>query len=208
MRRLTDRQRAILDWIVGFAQEHGMPPTLREIGRQFGISSPGVLGHLRALERKGHLKRGNLGARSIEIPSMNRRAGGDSVRIPKVGRIAAGLPLLAVENIEGSVTVDRSMAPSRAAQYFALEVTGDSMIGDGIHEGDTVIVRKQETAQDGDVVVALVGDEGTLKRFYREKRGIRLQPSNPRMKPIYARDVTIQGVAEGVIRKLTRHRLS
>ena len=208
MKGLTDRQRAILDWIVDFTQEHGMPPTLREIGREFGISSPGVLGHLRALERKGYLKRGSLGARSLEITFMNRQVGGDSVRIPKVGRVAAGLPVLAVENIEGSVTVDRSMAPSRSAQYFALQVTGDSMIGDGIYEGDTVIVRKQETAQDGDVIVALIGDEGTLKRFFRQKRRIRLQPSNPRMKPIYTRDVVIQGVVEGVIRKLTRHRLS
>ena len=202
MKALTDRQKAVLDWIVGFVREHGMPPTLREIGGAFGISSPGVLGHLRALERKGYLKRGNLGARSLEVVCASDGDAGGSVRLPVVGRIAAGTPLLAVENIEGSISVDRRMLGRGRADWFALKVKGDSMVEDGIRDGDVVVVRKQETARDGDVVVALMEDEATLKRFYREKRRIRLQPANSEMEPIYVKDVTIQGIVKGVIRTL------
>jgi repressor LexA len=114
------------------------------------------------------------------------------------------MPLLAIENLEGTVRVDRQMLGRGNDEHFALRVTGDSMIEDGILDGDTVIVRKQETARDGDIVVALVEDgyEATLKRFYRQRRRIRLQPSNSAMKPIYVRDVVIQGVVKGVIRTL------
>ncbi len=204
MKGLTDRQRAVLDWIVEFMREHRLPPTLREIGRAFGISSPGVLGHLRALERKGYVRRGKLGARSLEVTCLPGQGADDSVELPRLGRIAAGVPLLAIENLEGTVRVDRQMLGRGNDEHFALRVTGHSMIEDGILDGDTVIVRKQETARDGDIVVALVEDgyEATLKRFYRQKRRIRLQPSNSAMKPIYVRDVVIQGVVKGVIRTL------
>jgi repressor LexA len=200
---LTERQRAVLDWVVGFVRKHRLPPTLREIGRAFRISSPGVLGHLRALERKGYLKRGKLGARSLEITALPGQSGDDSVELPKLGRIAAGVPLMAIENLEGTIRVDRRMVGRGGDQHFAVRVAGDSMVDAGIFDGDTVILRKQETARDGDIVVALVdGEEATLKRFYREKRRIRLQPANSAMKPIYSRDVTVQGVARGVIRTL------
>ena len=203
MKGLTDRQRAVLDWVMGFVRKHGLPPTLREIGRAFRISSPGVLGHLRALERKGYVKRGKLGARSLEITGMPARSTDDSVELPVVGRIAAGVPLLAVENLEGTFWVDRRMLGRGGGEHFALRVTGDSMIEDRIFDGDTVIVRKQETANDGDIVVALVDDgEATLKRIYREKRRIRLQPANSAMKPIYVRNVVVQGVVKGVFRAL------
>ncbi|MHC5057295.1 MAG: transcriptional repressor LexA, partial [Planctomycetota bacterium] len=152
MRELTTRQRAVLDWVVGFVQKHGLPPTLREIGKAFRISSPGVLGHLRALERKGYVKRGKLGARSLEIAGMPARPADNTVELPVVGRIAAGVPLLAVENREGTFRVDRKMLGRGSGEHFALRVTGDSMIEDGIFDGDTVVVRKQETANDGDNV--------------------------------------------------------
>ncbi len=203
MRELTARQKAILDWVVGFVRQHGLPPTLREIGKAFKISSPGVLGHLRALERKGYVKRGKLGARSLEITGMPARPTDDSVELPVVGRIAAGVPLLAVENREGTVWVDRRMLGRGSGEHFALRVTGDSMIEDGIFDGDTVVIRKQETADDGDIVVALLDDgEATLKRIYREERRIRLQPANSAMKPIYVRNVVVQGVVKGVFRAL------
>lgn len=205
MKGLTGRQREILDWIVGFIGENGMPPTVREIARQFGIDPAVAFRHLRALERKGHVRRGKLGARSLEVACTRGQESADSFRLPLAGRVEAGMPVLAVENIEGSVTVDRSMVGRDAAQYFALRVRGDSMIEAGIHDGDIAVVRQQETAEDGQVVVALAGgEEGTLKRFYldRKKRRVRLQPENSRMRPIYAKDVTIQGVVKGVIRKL------
>lgn len=205
MKGLTDRQREILDWIVAFIGENGMPPTVREIAREFGIDPAVAFRHLRALERKGYVRRGKLGARSLEVACMRGEESTDSVRLPLAGRVEAGTPVLAVENIEGSVTVDRSMVGRDAAQYFALRVKGDSMIEAGIYDGDVAVVRKQETAEDGQIVVALTGDdEGTLKRFYldRKKRRVRLQPANSGMKPVYAKDVTIQGVVKGVIRKL------
>lgn len=205
MKGLTRRQREILEWIRGFIREHGMPPTVREIGDAFGISSAGVFGHLEALQRKGYVRRGKMGARSLEVACMSEQEGtGESLRLPLVGRVAAGTPVLAVENLEGWVTVGRDMVRPDGSQYFALRVTGDSMEDAGIFEGDCVIVRKQETAEDGDVVVALLDDgEATLKCFYleRKKRRVRLQPANPRWKPIYARDVAIQGVVKGLVRK-------
>lgn len=203
MKQLTDRQREILDWIVGFAREHGMPPTVREIGAEFGISPAGVFGHLKALERKGRLRRGELGARSLEIIGMPASGRGESAAIPVVGRIAAGAPLLAMENVEDSLAVDRSMLRPRGGQFFALRVKGDSMVEAGILDGDIVIVHKRRTAGDGDIVVALIGEEATVKRFYRERGRVRLELASSRMKPIRVKDVTIQGVVKGLVRKLT-----
>jgi len=202
MKELTERQRDILDWIVGFAREHGMPPTVREIGAEFGISPAGVFGHLKALERKGRLRRGELGARSLEIVGMPASGRGESAAIPVVGRIAAGAPLLAVENVEGSLAVDPSMLRPRGGQFFALRVKGDSMVEAGILDGDIVIVHKRRTAADGDIVVALIGEEATVKRFYRERRRVRLEPANSRMKPIFVKDVVVQGVVKGLVRRL------
>ena len=198
MKDLTKRQKAILDWIADFMRENGMPPTVREIGREFGISSAGVFGHLRALERKGHLRRGKLGARSLELTRM---PAGDAAQIPLIGRIAAGLPVFTIENFEGTLTVDRRLLRG-GGTFFALRVRGESMIEAGILDGDVAIVRRQPTAQNSEIVVALIDNEVTLKRFYREGGPIRLEPANARMKPIYPRDLQIQGVVKGLVREL------
>jgi repressor LexA len=203
MKALTDRQQQIIDWVAAFTNEHRMPPTVREIGRAFGISSAGVHDHLKALERKSCLRRGTLGARSLELTGMpTRESSADVVQLPLVGRIAAGMPVLAEENLSGTVAVERSMLGRGSARHFALRVKGDSMIEAGILDGDIVIMRQQETAENGEIVAALVDeDDGTLKRFYREKGRIRLQPENSSMKPIYSREVAIQGVVKALVRR-------
>jgi repressor LexA len=202
MDTLTKRQRTVFGWIQRFIRDNGLPPTVREIGDAFGISPAGAHGHLRALERKGRLRRGKLGARSLELSGAMPVSGTNALRIPIVGRIAAGVPLLAVENIEGYVTIGRDMLRSSTGELFALCVTGDSMIDAGILDGDHVVCRKQAFARDGQIVVALLDDEATLKRFFHQGHGYRLQPENKKMKPIYVDDVTIQGVVKGLVRSV------
>jgi repressor LexA len=199
---LTARQREILQFIGEFVRANGMPPTVREIGAEFGISSAGVFGHLKALERKGYLKRGGMGARSLTLTTGDCSPPANARQVPMVGRIVAGTPVLAVENSDGTVAVDESMLGRGDGEHYALRVKGDSMVDDGIFDGDTVIVEKAETARNGQIVVALVDDEATLKRFYREKGRFRLQPANSRMEPIYTDRVLIQGIVRGVMRKL------
>jgi len=194
MHGLTERQRQVQRIIYEIYQETGRPPTVREIGQRLGLkSSCTVQRHLDALERKGYIKRTPTKARSIEIirsedPRMVRRP---SVSVPLVGTVAAGKPLLAEENIEELHALPTSLIGDE--ETFMLRVKGDSMIGDGLFEGDLVVVRRQSTAENGDVVVALLDDEATIKRFYREDGRIRLQPSNPSMQPIYVSDVAIIG---------------
>ena len=202
MRDLTDKQKAILEWIIVFTRENHMPPTVREIAREFSISSAGVFGHLKALQNKGHIERGALGARSLRIKQFQMHENRFAEEIPVVGRIAAGTPLFAVENVDGFIAVDPGLLRGQGGKFFALQVKGDSMIDAGILEGDHVIVHQQKTADNGDIVVALLGDDATLKRFYHEGKRVRLQPENKRLKPIYATDVLIQGVVRGVIRKM------
>ena len=200
--KLTQTQRETLDWIKAFIVENGMPPTVREIGRAFGIKSSSVFQRLQTLEKKGFLKRGPLGARSLEITDPRASGFCTCSSIPLVGRIAAGAPILAVENIEGRIAVDSRLA---RGQMFALRVVGDSMIEDGILDGDYVIVRQQPTAEEGEIIVALVEEEATVKRFYREEgRRIRLQPANEAMAPIILPEdeVVIQGKVVAVERVL------
>jgi repressor LexA len=198
---LTDRQRETLDWMKGYIREHGMPPTVREIGRAFGIKSSSVFDLLTALERKGHLIRKNRNPRSLVVAGMERPSA-RAADVPIVGRIAAGGPIEAIEDVRGSVTVGADAI--RGGTAYALKVAGESMVEAGILDGDYVIVRKQETADDGDVVVALIGSDATLKRFFREKDGVRLEPANPGMAPIHVRsgEFTIQGKVVGVQRFL------
>lgn len=213
--QLTDRQREVLDYITRSISERGFPPTLREIGQAFGIrSTNGVNDHLRALEKKGYLQREDLKSRAIRPVDMPARRPAraatppaDVVRVPLVGRVAAGLPLLAVENTEDSVHVDRFFI-GQTREVFALRVKGDSMIEDGIYDGDFIFVRKQLQANRGDTVVAMVGDEATVKRYYPEGDTIRLQPANSAMKPILIKkrefkSVNLIGVVIGVYRKLS-----
>jgi repressor LexA len=212
---LTDRQREILDFISRSIQERGYPPTLREIGLHFGIrSTNGVNDHLRALEKKGHLQREDLKSRALRpVTGATARAraadkhAADVAEVPLVGRVAAGLPLLAVENIQDTVHVDRFFI-GQTREVFALRVKGDSMIEDGIHDGDFIFVRKQLQANRGDTVVAMIGDEATVKRYYPEGDTIRFQPANAAMQPILVKkrdfkSVNLIGVVIGVYRKMT-----
>lgn len=214
---LTDRQQEILDFISQSISERGYPPTLREIGTHFGIrSTNGVNDHLRALEKKGHLQREDLKSRALRpvAAAGQGRAGGrerddtraDIVEIPLVGRVAAGVPLLAVENVQDTVQVDRFFI-GQTREVFALRVKGDSMIEDGIFDGDFIFVRKQLQANRGDTVVAMINDEATVKRYYPEGDSIRFQPANASMQPIYVKkrefkSVNIIGVVIGVYRKM------
>jgi repressor LexA len=181
-RPLTERQQAILDFIVATIRTRGFPPTLREIGRDFNIrSTKGVNDHLEALERKGKIRRQKDLSRAIEVVDMQVQ-GEHAVSVPVVGRIAAGAPLLATENVEANLVVDESL--THGESNFLLRVQGDSMVKAHICDGDLVLVRPQDTAEPGEIVAALVDDEATVKRFYRDGDGVRLVPENDSMRAI------------------------
>lgn len=199
---LTRRQKEIFEFIKGMIDNKGFPPTIREIGERFRIASTnGVRDLLKALERKGFIRREPLLSRGIEIV---RPAKTNFVAVPLVGRIAAGQPILAVENIENYIAIDKSFLPS--GEIFSLKVVGDSMIEAGIHEGDYVMARRQETAEKGDIVVAVIGDEATVKKYFPEKNKIRLEPANPKYGPIVVEKRTpgfyIAGKVIGLLRKM------
>lgn len=198
----TPRQREVLEWIKAFLREHGVPPTVREIGAAFGIKSSSVFDLLKALERKGHLRRSSLGARSLIVEGADTRGECGYVEVPVVGRIAAGRPIEAVEHDCGTVAVRKDLL--RGCEAFALKVEGDSMVEAGILDGDHVVIRKQDTAENGDIVVALIDDEATLKRLYREKGRIRLDPANKEMDSIYvdSGELRVQGKVVAVHRAL------
>ena len=194
---LTERQAKILEFIASHAATRGYPPTRREIGAHFGIrSTRGVGRHIEALEKKGHLTRTPRGARAIAISNVPQ-----SRAVPIVGRVAAGRPILAMENIEGTIAIDRAVA--RWKDAFLLKVRGDSMEGAGILDGDYVLVKPQAAADLHDIVVALIGDEATVKRLIKKEGEIFLKPENPRYNPIRltSRDpVKILGKVAGVFR--------
>jgi repressor LexA len=206
---LTGRQQEIWKFLTDYVDAHGYPPTVREIGEAVGLASPSTVhAHLANLERAGLIKRDPSKPRALELrrdprPEPSRTA--DVHRLPLVGEIAAGGPVLAEENVEDYVAVPEPLA--RGGEEFLLRVKGDSMVNAGILEGDLVVVRRQQTAQDGDIVVALAGedesaDEATVKRFFREDGRVRLQPENDAHEPIYADHVQILGVVTGVFRAL------
>lgn len=209
MNELTPRQKDLLDYLVKVISTTGVPPTFREIGAALGIGSTnGVSEHIRKLEEKGFIER--LGGRgSPRSMRLTEKAlppvDDDTVSIPILGRIAAGNPLAAVEQHDGQLKVDSSLVPL-GAHVFALVVTGDSMIEDGIHDGDYLFVRQKAQARDGEIAVAMVDGDATVKRIYREGGRIRLQPANSAMEPIYvdasSGDFAIVGVAVGVYRQL------
>jgi repressor LexA len=228
MNGLTDRQLEVLRCIARQIEDAGYPPTIREIGEALDIrSTNGVNDHLKALERKGFLTRDPVKSRALIPTSRAREAlaegtarsanvipftrggpkpGSRLVEIPIVGRVAAGQPILAQERIEDTVQVD-SFLLGTAKKVYGLRVQGDSMIGDGILPGDYIFVKKQLDAHDGEIVVAMIDDEATVKRVYFEGDRVRFQPSNPRMAPIYVREsdfrsTMILGVVVGVYRKL------
>jgi len=231
MKELTDRQLEVLDYITAAIRERGFPPTIREIGEALDIrSTNGVNDHLKALERKGFIDRSASKSRAMMVTatpagrppgdirpvparaaaSLNERAGGGRamLSIPILGRIAAGNPIEAIEQADEHVQIDPSLVHTRgAAPIFALRVQGDSMIGDGIFDGDLIFVRRQEEARQGEIVAVMVDDAATVKRYHREGTRVRLDPSNPLMRPIYVdgtdgREIAILGKVVGVYRQL------
>ncbi|MDQ3891007.1 MAG: transcriptional repressor LexA [Actinomycetota bacterium] len=212
---LTDRQREIYEYVAGYLGEHGYPPTVREIGEAVGLASPSTVhAHLANLERAGYVRRDPTKPRALELVGHARGAGegaarGEAARVrvlPLFGQIAAGGPLLAEQNVEDYLAIPEPLS-SGTGEEFLLRVRGESMIEAGILPDDVVVVRRQQTAQDGDVVVALVGeDEGaedaTIKRFFREPGRIRLQPENAALEPLYPPHVHILGKVVGVFRRL------
>lgn len=202
---LTPRQREILDFIRDWIEQFGYAPSVRDIGRHFGIRSPnGVRGHLKALEAKGVIERDPRRSRALRLtPAARGRVSrsGKGFTLPLVGRIAAGQLHEAIENAE---TFDfQSLFSSKSADHFVLRVHGDSMIEAQIADGDYVIVRRQETATPGSIVVALTDEnEATLKYWYPTKRGAKLVPANKRMAPIFVKNAKVLGVVVGVVRKL------
>ena len=206
---LTGRQQEIWKFLTDYVDEHGYPPTVREIGEAVGLASPSTVhAHLANLERAGLIKRDPTKPRALELrrdPKPETARADDVHRLPLLGEIAAGGPLLAEQNVEEYVAVPEPLA--RGGEEFLLRVKGDSMINAGILEGDLVVVRRQQDARNGDIVVALAGadetaDEATVKRFFREKDRIRLQPENDALEPIYAKHVQILGKVIGVFRQL------
>jgi repressor LexA len=206
---LTGRQREIFDYLSEYVRERGYPPTVREIGEAVGLASPSTVhAHLANLERAGLLKRDPTKPRALELVGRDRGGREESklVSLPLVGEIAAGGPLLAEDNVEDYLEVPELLAAGGAD--FLLRVKGESMIQAGILDGDYVVVRKQQDARDGDVVVALAGedevaDEATVKRFFREDGRVRLQPENDALEPIYAAHVQILGKVIGVFRQVS-----
>lgn len=195
MKELTERQRQILRAIHEMQRVSGYPPTVREIGQTVGLSSScTVQKHLNALERKGFIRRNPTRSRTIEILNFPETAPilpGATVDVPLVGRVTAGLPILAQQCVEEVLPLPRDLVGE--GKHFMLRVQGSSMIGSGIYDGDYVVVRQQQTADNGEIVVALLGDEATVKTFYREEKRVRLQPENPTMAPIYCTEVAILG---------------
>jgi repressor LexA len=199
---LTKRQQEIFDFVKQYVSEHGYPPTVRDIGKAIGLaSSSTVHAHLANLEKLGLLRRDPTKPRAIEVLKDKARQAVAPAGLPVVGQVAAGQPVLADENIEEYVPVP-GIAGGDDGE-FVLRVKGDSMKDAGILEGDFVIVRRQETAGDGDIVVALVGEEATVKRFFREDDHVRLQPENDSLEPIRTREAQVLGRVVGLCRRVS-----
>ena len=206
--QLTPRQQVVLDAIRHWTREHGYPPTIRELGPKIGIKSlRGVTTHLETLVRKGYLSR-TRGARGLKILVGAATDAVESTRgIPILGRVAAGAPLLAQQHVDGQLALDPTLlGASASSAHFALKVRGDSMVQAAILDGDYVIARQQSDADNGDIIVALIGDEATVKRLVRDNGAIRLQPEHPTMEPIILdqkQSLTILGKVIAVFRKLS-----
>lgn len=208
--KVTKRQQAVLDNIEKHIREKGYGPTVREVCQDLGLSSPSTVHvHLKALEEKGLIKRDPLKSRSISLaypleeanePNIIKPEFRNVVTVPLVGNVAAGEPILAEENIEDTITLPTEIVGE--APSFMLSVRGDSMIEAGINDGDYIVVKEQPVANNGDIVVAIVDDGATVKRFYRESNAIRLQPENSSMDPIIVDDCSICGIVVAVFRRI------
>jgi repressor LexA len=212
---LTTTQEKVLDFLKGFVRERGYPPTLREIAYHFGLKGPKAPQKtLTLLEKKGYIRRTPGGSRTVEIlnPETGRHSGlpyetsliGQTIAVPIIGRVTAGEPVLALENIEGYIHFDRTFVSSK--NVFLLRVQGDSMINAHIQDGDFALVKPQSAADNGEIVVALIEDEATIKRIFQKRDLVRLEPANPTMEPIVVqrgeKKVTIVGKVIGIFRKL------
>lgn len=213
--KLGKRQIAIYDFIRTYSTEHGYPPSVREIGAAVGLASPSTVHmHLKVLEEQGLIKRDSKKPRTIEvmgkqassssdegIASVTQDVGHNVITLPLVGRVAAGTPILAEQNIEDTLTLPTSIVGDSSS--FILRVRGESMINAGIFDGDYIVVKEQQDAHDGEIVVALIEDSATVKTFYREQGRIRLQPENDTMEPIYVDNPTILGRVTALIRSVS-----
>ena len=200
--KLTKRQQEIFDFIKRYSASHGYPPTVRDIGRAIGLtSSSTVHAHLANLEKIGLLRRDPTKPRALELLVEGARKAVQPAGLPVVGRVAAGAPILAEENVEDHVDVP-PLAGGDSGEYV-LRVSGDSMRDAGILDGDHVVVHRQDTADNGDIVVALVGEEATVKRYFREADHVRLQPENDAFEPIRTREAAVLGRVVGVLRRIT-----
>lgn len=208
MTTITKRQQEIFDFIMKFLETNGFPPAVSEIQKEFSFKSPNaVQDHLSAIERKGYISRNPFKSRGIKILINNKKENenNNAVGIPIVGTVSAGIPILAEENIEGNLTVDKSLF-KQSEDVFALHVKGNSMIDANIKDGDYVIIQKQSQVEQGEIAIVLIDNETTVKRVYKEKDKIRLQPENESMLPIIIdpkeKEISIIGKLNGVIRKI------
>lgn len=208
MKNLTDRQREVLNYIAQFTEDNVYPPTVREIGEHFGVSLRAVQDHLSALQKKGYISLTQKKSRSIRVlldergesPVPAEVSSWDETKIPVLGTVAAGKPILSEENLDGYINLSETfIKPGKS--YYAMHVRGRSMIDAGILEGDIAVLEHCEDAMDGQIVLAVVDEGITLKRFYRETNRIRLQPENSQFQPIYCQEVRIVGVLAGILRK-------
>jgi len=199
MKELTERQKKLLEFLMSYTKRHGYPPTVREIGKHFGFLWTAARGHLKSLERKGLIRISPSISRGIEIMGLKPVG---VLRVPIAGKIRAGRPILAIEDIDSHIVIDKSLFPAKDA--FSLKVTGDSMVEAGILDGDYVVVRPQKDIENGEIGVALIGDEATVKRIFKEDEKIILKPENRNMKTetYHPDEVTIIGKVIGVIRKI------
>jgi len=198
LKKLTEKQENIYNFIKDNIKNSGFPPTVREIGEKFGITVKGAYDHVKAIEKKGYIQTEQNKSRAIVVVEQDDCIVTDAINIPLVGNIAAGSPILATENIEEYLSFPKSMFG--AGDFFALHVRGDSMIDGGIFDGDVAIIKKQNTANNGDIVAALLEEEATLKRFKKSGKEVELIAENPAYKPIKTKDLTILGKLTAVFR--------
>ena len=201
MKEITERQKEVLNYISAFTEENSFPPTVREISTHFGISLRAIQDHLAALQKKGYLSESNKRSRSIKVLSDLREKESKLYvgKVPLLGTVAAGKPLLSEENLDGYVNLTEPFVrPGKS--YFALRVRGESMINAGILDGDLAVMEQSSTALDGQIIVAVIDDAITLKRYYKESERVRLQPENPAFQAIYCQDVRIVGILSNIVR--------
>ncbi len=198
-KQLTIKQERIFEFIKGSIKSSGFPPTVREIGEKFNITVKGAYDHVKAIEKKGYIKTEQNKSRAIVVLNEEEEIPVDAINVPLLGRIAAGSPILAEENVEQYLSFPKTMF--RGGEYFALNVKGDSMIEGGIFDGDIAILKKQNTANNGDIIAALLADEATLKRLKVTGNKVQLMPENPAYEPIVAENVTILGKLIALFRK-------